>query len=141
MPEVRTEYPFQVSYRDDRLPGSLFCLRAETAEDLGREYVELLAVLDPILGVPAVDQQAVPTDAPKPSSPQAAAPPASKPNLPITKLPKEALEALAAQKKGLCVCQDKWWDNRETKTNPRAPDFRCVKCQYPIWLTAPKGEE
>jgi hypothetical protein len=133
--DVRSEYPFQVSYEDARLPGSLICLRAETAEDLGRQYVEVMAVLDSILG-PLVQQPA-----PDPSQP--AQPATPKRNVPIAKLPREALEALAEQGRALCACdrsKAKWWDNRQAKTNPRQPDFKCTVCGYGVWLTPPPKE-
>jgi hypothetical protein len=133
--EIRSEYPFQVSYEDARLPGSLICLRAETAEDLGRQYVEVMAVLESILGPLA---QHPPLE---PSQPAQAATP--KRNVPLAKLPQEALEALVAQGRALCGCdrsKARWWDNRQTKTNPRQPDFRCTACGYGVWLTPPEKE-
>lgn len=36
-----------------------------------------------------------------------------------------------------CGSQD-FWDNRETKTNPKQPDYKCKQCGKAIWLQ-PKG--
>ena len=137
MAEVRSLYPFQVSYEDSRLPGSVICLRAETAEELGRQYVELLAVLDPILGTPETAPEA-------PQAEPTAAPAKRGPTRPIPKLPPEALEALVAQGRALCKCdrtRAKWWDNRQTKTKESQPDFKCTECGYGVWLKPFKAEE
>lgn len=142
MPEVRVEYPFQISYEDARLPRSLVVLRAETAEDLGRQLAEAQAALETVLGTPEPEAAA--------ESPQEVAPPPAKPafvkpagpaNRPIATLPPEALQALLMQKKPLCACNDKWWNNTLTKTKATQPDFKCCKCNMGIWLTALKSEE
>jgi hypothetical protein len=135
MPEVRTEYPFQISYKEERIPGSLVCLRGETAEELGQEFVQVTAIFDAIFA--AAPTEETPANV-TPITPAAPAKPAA--NRPLPKLPQEALDALAAQKKGLCVCQDKWWDNRQIKTKASQPDFKCAKCGYAVWLTPLKGE-
>ena len=38
-------------------------------------------------------------------------------------------------KKQCPVCQQEtdFWDNRENKRNPRAPDFKCISCGHAIW--------
>lgn len=37
-------------------------------------------------------------------------------------------------------CGKKMWDNRQTKTNPKQPDYKCTnkECAHPIWPA--KGE-
>jgi len=74
MPEVRVEYPFQISYKDERILGSLICLRGETAEELGQEFVQVTAIFDAIFGQkPAEEAPAEPPKevkaSPNPSGP------------------------------------------------------------------------
>jgi len=123
-------YAFNVSWHAGQ-NDPLFTVRAQTAEEF-RERITLITEAWASITGDAPTEVVPSADAPPPA-------PKAKPNVPLVKLPKEALEALTAQKRGLCVCQDKWWDNRETKQNLKAPDFKCVKCGYGVWLTPPKG--
>ena len=127
MPDIRADYPFQINYYDSRLDRCLVVLRAETANELGEAYVQLLAVLDGALGLPDESEQAA---APEPSaSPQ--------PSDSVAELPVEALKALMEQKKQEpCSCNAGWWDNRQSKKTPKYPDFKCKKCTKGVWLTA-----
>lgn len=132
MPEIRDEYPFQISYEDARLPRSLVVLRAESAGELGQAYVDIQAALDGALGGPVVEPQDSPVE-----------PPAAPPQAPaqgsdsVADLPLEALKALMEQKKQVpCSCNAGWWDNRQTKKGPKYPDFKCKKCGKGVWLTA-----
>ena len=40
-------------------------------------------------------------------------------------------------------CQSECWDNRQKKTNPKAPDFKCKNqdCGYAIWPPKLKEEK
>jgi hypothetical protein len=71
MPEVRNEYPFQISYEDGRLPRSLIVLRAETAAELALSYLAVLAQLDEALGKPEAQATPAQASAPPPPPPPA----------------------------------------------------------------------
>jgi len=139
MTDVRGEYPFQISYEDARLPRSLVVLRAETAEELGKQLVDVQGILEEVLSIgnePA--EESAQEVVPPPANPAFVKPAAA--NRPIAALPPEALQALLTQKRPLCACADKWWDNRATKTKATQPDFKCTKCNMGIWLTPLKSE-
>ena len=53
MAEVRSEYPYQISFKDERIPGSLIVYRAESAEQLWQMWVESGAIMDNVLAPPA----------------------------------------------------------------------------------------
>jgi len=148
MPDIRSEYPFQVSWHGGQ-DDPMFVIRTETIEEF-REGVALIAEAwasvtgqAPTEVVPSAPQETAAASAPEPSptpsertgQQQSAA------NRPILKLPLEALEALKAQKRGLCLCQEKWWDNRKIKTKESQPDFKCTKCGYGVWLKPSKSED
>jgi len=144
MADVRSDWPFQISYEDARLPRSLVVLRAETAEGLGKQLVDVQEILDEILSMgnePAEEATGEVTHPVAPVSPPTATRSAGTANRPIAKLPPEALEAMLKQKRQLCDCNDKWWNNTETKTKPTQPDFKCCKCNLGVWLTPLKSNE
>ncbi len=132
MTEIRAEYPSQISYEDARLPRSLVVLRAESAEELGQAYVQLEEALDGALGKPELASEAPPQEVPRP-----AMPPTQGASDSVAELAVEALKALMAQGKPIpCACNAGWWDNRQSKKNPRAPDFKCRKdSTHGVWLT------
>jgi len=139
MAEVRGEYPYQASWHEGETP--MFVVRAETVDDF-REGVE--NILEAWAAAHGNVQAATPTTEQlvgEVTHPVAAISPptttrsAATANRPIAKLPPEALEAMLKQKRQLCDCNDKWWDNRETKTKPTQPDFKCTKCNLGVWLT------
>ena len=124
MAEVRGEYPFQISYEDARLPRSLVVLRAETAEDLGRQLVEAQAALETVLGTPEGELEPVEAPNPAPAKPPAfVKPPAAKGGVSRPKC---------------AVCGSLVFDNREKKAKgeyaPNAPDYKCGKpCDTGFW--------
>lgn len=131
MTEIRAEYPFQISYEDARLPGSWVQLRAESAQELGEAYVQLEAALDGALGKLVTDPEGPAQEVPRPGQPSAQGSDS------VAELPIEALKALMDQGKQIpCSCNAGWWDNRQSKKNPRAPDFKCKKdATHGVWLT------
>ena len=142
---IRAEYPFQISWEDERLPRSLVCLRAESSEELGQAVLDVQLALAGALG----EAEEAPVEPEVPARPAFVKPGQAPPPRPrgagssakVAELPPSALKALLEQKKEIpCDCNTDWWDNRLTKKG-RQPDFRCVKCGSAIWLTAYQESE
>lgn len=61
--------------------------------------------------------------------------------VPVTRETRSLAEPLATQEESCPKCGGRTWDNRLTKKNPKAPDYKCRdrSCDGVIW--PPKGEK